>query len=149
MANGFEGGWIAYLSNGDTVFESPPVEGERTPWQGLLQHIRDNPTFIWKDPKKELPDDEKPLFITGLRLQYGNVTIMAMPHKQCDGYYQARELHRQKLIAPNPVVSSRQGIGSVVGDQVIITWVEIKDGQMITRSDVRPLASERIHTTLS
>lgn len=126
------GGWIAQLSDGSTIVESEPVPGERTPWQLLLQRCR-----------------ESELKITGMRLQFGNVTVMAMPYKECDGYYQAIEVHRKNFISNNPIEVRRQGVGSVVGDSVYITWVEIKDGQLITRSDVRPLEGSLIHTTLS
>lgn len=124
------GGWTAQLSNGATVIETEPIPGERTPWQQLLQKCRD-----------------EGIKITGLRLQFGPATIMAISQKECDGYYQARETHRINLLTSQSEIH-RQGIGSVVGDKVYITWVEFRDGQMIVRSDVRPLEGSRIHTTL-
>lgn len=126
----FPGGWIASLSDGSTVFESKPVLGERTPWQKLLDRCR----------------KDESLSITMIRLQYGPITIMAMPQKMCDGYFQAREAEH---IYYRNVNVSRHGIGSVVGDQVFITWLEFtKDSQVYIRHDVRPLDTCRVHTTV-
>ena len=122
-------GWIANLSDGTTTYEGKPVPGERTPWQRLLQTCRD-----------------KDISITGLRLQRGDVTVMAMPHKMCDGYFQAREAVK---IMYKDVSILKYGIGSVIGDQIYVVWVELKlDGAPYIYSDIRPLAKNRVHTTL-
>jgi len=123
-------GWIASLSDGTTKYEGESVPGERTPWQQLLQACRDNDVSI-----------------TGLRLQRGGVTVMAMPHKMCDGYFQAREA--VKIMYKN-VNIIKYGIGSIIGDQIYVVWLELKsaDGAPYIYSDIRPLAENRVHTTL-
>jgi hypothetical protein len=127
--NVFSGGWIASLSNGETVYETNPEEGKPTPWQALLQKCED--------------EDIK---ITMIRLQYGPFMIQAMPEPMCDGYFQAREV--QQIVYRN-TMRYLQGIGSVVGDQVFITWAEFtNDRQIYVSSDVRPLESCKIHTTV-
>ena len=123
-------GWVANLSDGSTVFETPPQEGQLSPWQQLLEKCR-NDTSIK---------------ITMLRLQYGGLSIWAMPHQMCDGYFQAREVHR---IVYRDQYRHLHGVGSVVGDQVFITWLEFtSNGKIEIKSDVRPLHTCRVHTTV-
>ena len=123
-------GWIASISDGTTQYEGKSVPGERTPWQKLLQACKDADVSI-----------------TGLRLQRGGVTITALPHKMCDGYFQAREA--VKIMYKN-VDILKYGIGSVVGDQIYVVWLELKpaDGAPYIYSDIRPLDQNRVHTTL-
>lgn len=123
--------WIANLSNGDTITEGKPVAGERTPWQKLLRHCRENN-----------------ITITGLRLSVRDVTIDAMPVKMCDGYLHAYEAER--LMWSN-VSKIKQGIGSVVGDLVYITWIDInpfENNMNYIHQDIRPLSEVKIHTTI-
>lgn len=118
-------GWIASLSDGTQAIEGPPVPGERTPWQQLITYTKEND-----------------ISITRLVLQRGDTTVIALPPKQCDGYFQASEVHK---IMFRDLDITRQGIGSVVGDQVYITWI---DGQNHVFQDVRPLKDSIPHTTL-
>jgi hypothetical protein len=76
---------------------------------------------------------------------------MAMPHKACDGYFQAFEVRKQLFDTEAPEELFR-GIGSVVYDRVYITWVKMvqdPSGMVYSYQDVRSLESSRIHTTLS
>lgn len=136
----FGGGWIASLSNGETVYETQPEEGKPTPWQGLIERTR-NETHTTKNSEVEVP-----LTITMMRLQYGPLMVQAMPHQMCDGYFQAREaLH----VVYRNIDVNKHGIGSVVGDNVFITWIEMTPtGQFYVKSEVRPLESCKVHTTV-
>lgn len=118
-------GWIANLSDGTTVFETAPVPGEQSSWQKLLSLLR-----------------EKNLKITGFQLQRGSVTIHAMPAKGCEGFYQAYDAKR---IMFRDEVKLFQGIGSIIEGKVYITWID--DNNQIY-SEIRPLESEKIHSTL-
>ena len=123
-------GWIANLNNGETIVESRPIPGERTAWQKLLKHCKDDG-----------------LAITGMRLTVNGVTVEAMPHKMCDGYFQAYEAIR---IMFRDQQELRQGIGSIVGDKVYITWVDLgvsENGMSYVHQEVRPLEEVKIHTT--
>lgn len=117
-------GWIASLSNGETVFETPAVPGEPSSWQKLLSRIR-----------------EDGLKMTALRLQRGGTTIMA--RSRAEGYVQCGEI---KIALISGKTSNVQGIGTVIGDQVIITWM---DNNRNIWQDVRPLNELRIHSTLA
>jgi len=118
-------GWIATLSDGTTAAEAPPIPGERTSWQLLIDHIK-----------------EKEISITRLVLQRGATRAVALPPKSCDGYYQAYEI---KKVLWRDIDVKLQGIGSVVGDQVYITWID--DTNTVTQ-DIRPLDGSLVHTTL-
>lgn len=121
-------GWIASLKSGETVFERSVARGELSAWQQLLQRCR--------------AGDE----ITRLQLQRGGTTVLSLRRRTrnegngADGYfagYEARisnNSHRQTTV---------QGIGSVVGDLVFITWV-YDSGQV--EQDVRPLGPLYVHT---
>lgn len=141
-------GWIADLSNGQTAFEGGVEEGQPSPWQKLLQHLKDNPTFTFKE--KDKPDVEKDLYITRLRLQRHNVTLMSMNQKDVEGYFQAYEV--EQLVYRNIVVH-KQGIGSIKNGTVFINWiardVNPEVGMVYMWQDERPLDSCKIHTTLS
>lgn len=123
--------WIANLSDGSTLIEGKGLAGERSPWQQLLQMCRD-----------------KDLQISGLRLAVNNVTVTALPPKMCDGYFQAYEAMR---IMFRDQIKHRQGIGSVIGDQVYIIWVDLNqeaNNMNYVYSEVRPLSEVKIHTTI-
>lgn len=143
----FQGGWIASLNNGETVYETPPVKGEMTSWQKLLERLR---TEKFPDKNEKVVS----LKMTGLRLQRGNLTITAMPQKMCDGYMTAYEV-RKKFFASmgnrSEGESISQAVGSIVGDTVFLTWLEINnsDGNVRIYQDERPLDSCKVHTTLS
>lgn len=118
-------GWTATLSNGTNVWETEPIPGDRRPWQKLLDRL-----------------SKENLKITSLRVQRGSVTLIAMPHQQCDGYYQAYDQYKS-LISGEELL--KQGCGSVIGDKVFIMWTD-ENGNVW--SDVRLLEKEKIHTTL-
>lgn len=148
--NEFQVGWIANLSDGSTVYEKKAVEGERTPWQQLLERCRHETHEITKtveeNGKQVVVKETVPLQIKMLRLQYGRITIMAMPNQMCDGYFQAREVHR---IVYRDKYIHKHGIGSVIGNQVFINWLEItSDGRFYIQNDIRPLESCKVHTTV-
>lgn len=119
-------GWIASLSNGQTIFEYPPSVGEPSSWQQLLTWCR-----------------ETGVVITMMRLQRGVTTLHALSKKQVDGYYQAYEISKNLNTGGT---KTRQGIGSVIGEQVFISWID-EDGHVW--QDIRPLSSEKVHTTLA
>jgi len=118
-------GWIATLSNGDTVWETEPVPGELRPWQKLISRL-----------------NQENLKITSLRVQRGKVTLHALPFKACDGYYQAYEEFSSMISGTHWI---RQGCGSVVGDKVVIHWTDTNGNVWL---DVRPLEKEKPLTTL-
>jgi len=119
-------GWSASLSDGRTAFETSPLPGQPSSWQQLLATCK-----------------QEHLEITRLRLFRGKVRVMSMPPKMCQGFFQAYE-YAKTIFTSN--TSAKQGIGSIVGNQVYITWVD-DDGNVW--QDVRPLSECRIHTTLA
>jgi hypothetical protein len=119
-------GWIANLSNGETVYETPPQEGEKSAWQKLLDFLTGNPEIK----------------VTNLRVQRLGHNLIALPHKLCDGYFQAYEL-RKTIFSGEQDIS--QGCGSVIGDRIFIIWI-CSNGDI--RQDIRPLEGGKIHTTL-
>lgn len=118
-------GWTATLSNGENAWETAPVPGEKSSWQKLLDRLA-----------------EENLKITSLRVQRSGITLHALPSKQCDGYYQAYDRH---LVMFRGTEMLRQGCGSIVGDKVFIQWID-ENGNVW--SDIRPLQTEQIHSTL-
>lgn len=118
-------GWMAQLSDGRTAYEAPPIEGKPSSWQALLQDTRSSG-----------------INITRLTLVRGGMKILALSPKECDGFFQAYEAHmfwsKKRM--------NFQGVGSVVGDKVFITWVNLETFEI--RQDVRPLDSCKIHTTI-
>jgi hypothetical protein len=130
-------GWIASLSDGTTHFEQPPAEGQRSSWQRLLKMLRETDG----------------LEMTMLRLQHNGITVMAMPQKMCDGYFQARELQKKFFRSMGQLQEKErhlQGVGSVVGDQIFISWIDLESGNVY--QEIRPTISSEgwnslIHTT--
>jgi hypothetical protein len=120
-------GWIASLSNGEVVREEPPIPGEKTSWQKLLDRL-----------------GAENLKMIGIRLQYLSTTVNALPPKACIGYYQARE-QRLAFYGGQESSSNKQGVGSIVGDKVYITWVDTNGNVW---QDVRPLVDEKMHSTM-
>lgn len=118
-------GWTATLSNGENVWETPPIPGEFRPWQKLITRL-----------------NNENLKITSLRVQRGRITLHALPHKACDGYYQAID-HFKSLYSGEEIL--KYGCGSVIGDKIFIQWV---DDNGNVWADVRLLEKEKIHTTL-
>lgn len=123
--------WLANLDDGTTVKETDPIAGEISAWQKLLKRCRDGEVSI-----------------RGLQLIAGNMVLEAMPYKMCDGYYQAR---MEIFIMNQGLNIQRQGIGSVIGDLVFITWIDLKMskyGKYTAYQQIRPLSEEKIHTTI-
>lgn len=119
--NGPHRGWIASLSNGETVFETSSSKGELSPWQSLLQRCQNGTVKI-----------------NQLRLQRGGITVTGVPG--ANGYFQAYELKISNN-AKRQVLY--QGIGSVAKDHVFITWV---NDQGDVFQDVRSLDEVWVHT---
>ena len=131
-------GWIAGLSDGRTVPQTEPVPGEQTPWQKLLTICR-----------------ESDIEINRLSLIFNGVQIMSMTRKQCDGFFQGKEVRKEFFGSMGDGGKQEilfQGIGSIIGDQVFITWFTIQPKPELNAyisTTVRPLKSCIIHTTLS
>lgn len=125
-------GWIAELSNGETAKESSPIAGEMTSWQKLLSRCR-----------------EENITITELRLVVNGITVEALPSSKCFGYFQAYESSK---IMFRDTVNNKQGIGSIIGDLVYISWINIDasiNNMNYVYQDVRPLKEVLIHTTVN
>jgi hypothetical protein len=116
-------GWIASLSNGDTVHEQPVADGEMSSWQQLLRYLK-----------------ARDLRITMMRLQHGHQTIVADPH--ADGYVQAYQL-RKSLFSGQE--HHYHGVGSVFGETVFFTWMD-RNGEIT--QDVVSLSTVRVHSTM-
>ena len=123
--------WIANLSNGKIVSEKESLPGDISAWQKLLKRCRNGG-----------------LKITGLRLTDNQrMIVSAVPHQLFDGYFQAYEVSRD-MFSGNE--RKKQGIGSVIGDSVFITWIEPANNDLTyVWTEVRDLKSSLIHTTLS
>jgi len=118
-------GWIATLSNGENVWEQPSPDGEVSAWQKLITRL-----------------NTENLKITSLRVQRGRITLTALPARRCDGYWQAYE---QFMSMNSGAQYIRQGCGSVIGDNVIIHWIDQNGNVWL---DIRSLQSEKPNTTL-
>lgn len=118
-------GWIASLSNGETAYEQPPVPGEKSSWQKLLDKL-----------------GAESLKITQLRLVSHGVTIICDHHRKIDGYCMAYEVFKVMFRGTK---SRMQGVGSIASDVVYMTWI---DDNGDVRQDIRPLSEMRVHTTL-
>lgn len=118
-------GWTATLSNGENAWEQPPVPGERTSWQKLIDRLH-----------------KENLKITSLRVQRNGVTLHALSSKLCDGYFQAYE---SRIAVYSGATLLLQGCGSVIGDKIYIIWI---DENSNIHSDIRPFLENKVHTTL-
>lgn len=120
-------GWIASLSNGETVFQTENVLGERSAWGKLIDRCAD-----------------EGLWLTQIQLQLNSRTIVGI--KNAVGYCTFVDYREDGLMADGPGKITRQaGIGSVVGSNVYCTLVN-SEGQ--SWQDSRPLASMRAHCIL-
>jgi hypothetical protein len=117
-------GWIASLSNGQTVFEAQPKPGQMSSWQQLLAWLRENPDVR----------------ISQMQLQQAGRTLVAIP--KAAGYVQCYEMHKNMQSGAE---QHYQGIGSIVGDQVFMTWINANGNVW---QDLRPLSELRVHSTL-
>lgn len=114
--------WIANVSNGAVITEDeiPVVPNEPTPWMQLLARCQ-----------------KEGLKITGLRLGVGPALANALPNKQCDGYWQGYETIKFMISGAERL---KQGIGSIVGDKVYITWMELgNNGLTYVWQEIRSL----------
>ncbi len=118
------GRWLASLSDGRNIIETPPQPGQLSPWQALLAELR-----------------ESGVRMTQLRLQVNGVTVVGA--RGADGYLQCTEVRINLQTREQTVVC---GIGSVFGEQVFLTWV---DEDHNIWQDVRPLADLVVHSTLA
>ncbi len=117
-------GWVASLSNGETVFQTPNIPGERTAWGKLQERC-----------------EEEEIFITQIQLQmYGN-TLVGIPN--ADGYTAFYEYTQSW--AHRDIGATHQGIGSVLGDWVSIMFSN-ESGHVW--QGLRPLADMREHCQL-
>jgi len=116
-------GWIASLSNGETAFETPPVPGQISSWQSLLRRLQ-----------------QEHIGITQMRLQKNGTTVIAVP--KADGYVHAYEYSKAVFSGREMQI---QGIGSVFGDVVFMTWMN-DTGQVW--QDIRELSVLRVHSTI-
>lgn len=123
-------GWIANLSNGETILETSQPDGEKSTWQKLLARCQ-----------------VESLTITALQLVRYNVKVVAMPLKTCDGFFQAYERH---MSMRHPEGFTQQGIGTVKDGKAFITWVVLNCDpyDFIMFQEVRALESCLKHTTL-
>lgn len=124
-------GWVASLSNGDTVFEESPVPGERTSWGKLIERCGADPD----------------LCVTQIQLQRGGSTIVGV--KGAAGYctfvdYRAEGFQASQDGRPTKEVR-HIGIGSVLGS---IVYCTLLDDQGQSWQDSRSLASMRQHCIL-
>lgn len=116
-------GWIASLSNGETIFETEPMPGQLSAWQALLRRLKD-----------------EGLSITQIRLQLDGLTLIGIPGARA--YMQASEM-RKSVKSPNVVYY--RGIGSVIGDQVVLMWIN-PEGDIW--QEIRPLDIVRLHCSI-
>lgn len=119
-------GWVASLSNGETVLETAPVPGERTAWGKLQERCQ-----------------EEGLFVTQIQLQIDGNTWVGM--KNADGYCFFRDMQVGGYVSGNVGERHWAGIGSVVGDTVYCTLV---DAGLNSQADTRPLDRMLAHCVL-
>lgn len=117
-------GWIASLSNGQTVLESNHHDNDTDPWQSLIAWCKENG-----------------ICITQMRLQYNGITSIAMG--DADGYVQ---LKRYRIRDPGGHSTLCHGIGSVIKDTVFITWMNANGDSW---QDICSLDSVRIHCLIN
>lgn len=119
-------GWVASLSNGETVFETPDIPGQPKAWGRLMQRCLD-----------------EGLYVTQIQLQIAGNTWVG--RKNADGYCFFRDVRIGGFVGGNISERHYAGIGSVVGDRVYCTIV---DANLQAEQDVRSLDSMRAHCVL-
>jgi hypothetical protein len=116
-------GWVASLSNGETVFQHSVPAGEQSAWSQLRARC-----------------DEEGLHVTQIQLQrYGN-TLVGLPN--ADGYSAFYEYQHAWFSGKT---AEYQGIGSVLGDWVLCIFTN--ESKNIWQ-DLRPLADMSKHCQL-
>lgn len=116
-------GWVASLSDGSTVFEEPPVPGERTSWGKLQERCK-------KDG----------LWVTQIQLQRHGQNIVGI--QKAAGYAAFMDYRKEGMMGTQSRTAHYYGIGSVVGEMVYCTIMN-EQGQFW--QDTRQLASMRAH----
>ena len=116
--------WKAFLSNGETLYETNPIPGEQTSWQKLITYL-----------------DKMNLTMIGLELRHNGQFIQCPAN--AEGYFQARE--KVESILHHTNLRNLRGVGIVVGESVFIRWID--DASQVTE-EVRSLSSMKMHTTL-
>lgn len=123
MAN-FQG-WVLSLSDGRTILEGEAKDGDPSPWQQIIGYL-----------------NETGLKATACGLVWNGHKISAVP--KAEGYFQAYEA-RMSLLGGEKTRKTSRGIGTVVGDQIFITWIS-EIGEIY--QEIRPLEDNIVHTTL-
>lgn len=118
-------GWIVSLNNGTQYLEATSMPGDKTSWQQFIDFIK-----------------AENLTPTAMSLIWNGCRVHAI--SKADGYFQAYEA-KKSMADPNKQTQVMRGIGTVVGDQILITWIT-ETGEI--RQDIRPLSENLIHTTL-
>ena len=119
-------GWVANLSNGETVFEGELVPGERTPWGKLIERCM-----------------EEDLFVTQIQLQIAGQTWIGL--SGADGYCWFRDVRIEGFVSGSVNDQRHAGIGSVIGNSVYCTII---NSQNEAKQETRPLASMQAHCIL-
>jgi len=125
-------GWIASMSTGETIFQKPDAEGERSEWGKLLERC------VIQD-----------IYISQIQLQMAGMTILALGN--ADGYCAVYEDHFAFARSPGtessklPRKITYQGVGAVYGDFVLLTFAN--DFRTIW-TDIRTLDLMRPHCQL-
>ena len=119
-------GWVASLSNGETIFQTDEVPGEPTPWRKLVERCA-----------------EEDLWLTQIQLQLGGQTFVGI--RNADGYCYFRDYEKTGIFSGNFKEKHHIGIGSVVGGTVYCTRI---DEQLQSQQDSRTLASMSLHCIL-
>jgi hypothetical protein len=116
-------GWIASLSNGETVHEWQTPVGERTSWKHLIARCH-----------------AENLRITQLRLQIGGITIHTL--RNAEGYIVLNQIRHSAFTNKGAEI---RGIGVVSGNAVVMIWA---DKNKNVWQEIYPLDDMLPHTTL-
>lgn len=120
-------GWVASLSNGETVLEwTPENDGERSAWGQIMERCK-----------------EEGIWVTQIQLQIAGNTWRGV--KDADGYCFFRDAAAEGFVGGNLNFKHYAGIGSVIGNEVHCTVI---DASLQASQDVRSLASMRAHCVL-
>ena len=119
-------GWIASMSNGETIFETEEIPGESSPWRKVIERC-----------------EEEDIWITQIQLQIRGTAWVGI--RDADGYCFFRDYEKTGIFSGKVKEKHWAGIGSVVGDMVYCTVV---DAQNQAKQDARPLANMRAHCVL-
>lgn len=115
--------WTAWLSDGRCVHEQDYHGRQLSPWQSLRNECRENK-----------------LSLEMIKLELGGVCIYSL--NAADGYVFCHEV-RSALFSGE--ARDFVGIGSVVGDVVLMIWT---DGTRNTWQDIRSLKDMDVHAIL-